>query len=103
MGYFGYPVLGQVASVSFHLLQSVTILISDDGIEMVFRGCSLESLDSQCGDFKFEDVRYRGCVTSCEDNGCNVANTLRSDLLSQTIVIFVSSLIILGIRKCELL
>ena len=63
---------------------------------MVFRGCSLESLDSQCGDFKFDEVRYRGCVTSCEDNGCNVANSLRFDFCSHAIVIFLWSLIISG-------
>ena len=62
---------------------------------MVFRGCSLESLDSQCGDFKFDEVRYRGCVTSCEDNGCNAANALRLDVCSQTLVIFVWSFICL--------
>lgn len=62
-------------------------LVSDDNIEMVFRGCSLESLDSQCGDFKYEGVRYRGCLTSCEDDGCNSANSVSLDLRLHIIAI----------------
>ena len=61
---------------------------------MVFRGCSLESLDSQCGDFKFEDVRYKGCVTSCEEKGCNTANSFHCHICSHlTVVILFSCLL----------
>ncbi|XP_045164967.2 uncharacterized protein LOC123528947 [Mercenaria mercenaria] len=57
-----------------------------DNIEMVYRGCSLESLDSQCGDFKYEGVRYRGCMMSCTEDACNNSIGLRADTCTMTLV-----------------
>ena len=79
---------------SFIYIRSFSSFLAVDGIEMVFRGCSLESLDSQCGDFKFEDVRYKGCVTSCEEKGCNTANSFHCHICSHlTVVILFSGLL----------
>ncbi|KAH3820525.1 uncharacterized protein LOC127880837 [Dreissena polymorpha] len=50
-----------------------------DNIEMVYRGCSLDTLNNVCGDFRFEDVKYHGCITSCSENGCNHGVESRGD------------------------
>lgn len=61
-----------------------------DDVEMVYRSCSLESLDSQCGEFRYEGVQYNGCVMSCTEDGCNTTSGLRVNwltvLFSTTIV-----------------
>lgn len=71
--------------------------IVEDDIEMVYRGCSLDDLDNQCGDFKFEGVRYRGCMMSCTENACNGAVnwsglTLMSAIV-MTLLLFISAIL----------
>ncbi|XP_060576243.1 uncharacterized protein LOC132733602 isoform X1 [Ruditapes philippinarum] len=68
----------------------------NDDKEMVYRGCSLSSLDSQCGDFKFEDVRYRGCMMSCTENACNHSVGLRASVCMTsflTMILLMTSLV----------
>ncbi|XP_052780944.1 uncharacterized protein LOC128217679 isoform X1 [Mya arenaria] len=53
-----------------------------DDIEMVYRGCSLTTLNNLCGEFRFENVRYHGCIMSCAENGCNGSSDLSVKLTS---------------------
>lgn len=41
------------------------------GEEVVIRTCSIENMDNQCGTFKFEDEMVRGCILTCNYDGCN--------------------------------
>jgi hypothetical protein len=55
-----------------------------DGIEVVFRRCSLErltELDSKIGLFKFETHDYDGYLSTCVTDGCNSGNTLHVNLI----------------------
>ena len=79
-----------------------SVFAARDGIEMVIRGCSLESLDSQCGDFKYQDVRYKGCVTSCDLDGCNSANSIKSNMPSFVTIVLLN-LIFYGIFNKHIL
>ena len=45
------------------------------GEEVVIRSCSLENMDNQCGDFKFEDEPFKGCILTCTYDGCNEATS----------------------------
>ncbi|XP_018009626.1 uncharacterized protein LOC108667146 isoform X2 [Hyalella azteca] len=47
------------------------------GVTLMIRICVLENMDSQCGLFKFENEELSGCILTCNDDGCNPANTLR--------------------------
>ncbi|XP_022204563.1 uncharacterized protein LOC111061182 isoform X1 [Nilaparvata lugens] len=39
----------------------------------VIRACVMKSMDSQCGGFKYEDIMMKGCIQSCDYDGCNSA------------------------------
>lgn len=39
--------------------------------EVVIRACSLENMDNQCGDFKYEGESFEGCILTCHYDGCN--------------------------------
>ena len=45
------------------------------GEEIVVRYCSLENMDNQCGDFKYMDEPFKGCILTCTYDGCNTATT----------------------------
>ncbi|XP_064631866.1 uncharacterized protein LOC135490590 isoform X3 [Lineus longissimus] len=50
-----------------------------DGLEVVFRRCSLErltELDSKIGQFRYEGHEFRGFLGTCVVDGCNAGNKL---------------------------
>ena len=51
-----------------------------DGTETVIRSCALTSLDSMCGMFELEGVRFTGCVMSCNTDACNGAHNVHINL-----------------------
>jgi len=49
--------------------------ISDATSEkIVVRRCVMETMDTQCGKFRFEDDLLRGCILTCNMDGCNSSN-----------------------------
>ena len=38
---------------------------------IVVRTCVLEDMNSQCGTFKFENDTLKGCLLTCDFDGCN--------------------------------
>ena len=75
------------------MLRNIIFIAGPDDIEMVYRDCSLKSLDSQCGDFEYEKVRYQGCIMSCTHNGCNSAGHLYTSLISVALPLMVTILL----------
>lgn len=51
--------------------------VSDSGESLMIRTCVLENMDSQCGVFKFGDEQLKGCILTCEYDGCNPASRSR--------------------------
>ncbi|OTF71205.1 phenazine biosynthesis-like protein domain-containing protein-like [Euroglyphus maynei] len=43
----------------------------DTDESLMIRACALESMDNQCGKFKFEGSLYAGCILTCDYDGCN--------------------------------
>jgi len=39
----------------------------------VIRRCALDNMDNQCGVFRFENDTLRGCILTCDYDGCNTA------------------------------
>ncbi|CAL1548053.1 unnamed protein product [Lymnaea stagnalis] len=48
--------------------------------EMIYRSCSMSSLDNTCGLFQFENARYSGCMMSCTRDACNGGVLLASHI-----------------------
>jgi len=46
------------------------------GETLVTRTCVLEDMNSQCGHFKFQNDTMKGCILSCEQDGCNESSKL---------------------------
>lgn len=42
-------------------------------IELTIRVCSLESMDNSCGMFRYQNEYMQGCISTCDENGCNSA------------------------------
>ena len=52
------------------------------GEEVVVRYCSMENMDNQCGNFKFMEEPFEGCILTCNYDGCNhSANSSRVAIL----------------------
>lgn len=73
------------------------------GEELVIRYCSLENMDNQCGEFKYMDEAFSGCILTCTYDGCNHAalTSARSQwtawlTAAATAVTFFSSLLVLS-------
>ena len=39
----------------------------------MIRTCVLEDMNNQCGQFKFQNATMRGCILTCDLDGCNTA------------------------------
>ena len=48
----------------------------ETGLELVFRDCALVSMLHQCGAFLFEGEKYKGCLSTCEEDACNHGNSV---------------------------
>ncbi|XP_059491184.1 uncharacterized protein LOC132205861 [Neocloeon triangulifer] len=40
---------------------------------MYIRACAMKTMDSQCGNFKYQDQTMTGCILTCDYDGCNSA------------------------------
>ena len=45
----------------------------DSGELMVIRACVRKTMDSQCGSFRYQDSMMKGCILTCDYDGCNAA------------------------------
>jgi len=45
--------------------------------KIVIRRCTTETWQDQCGRFKFEDELIRGCILTCDLDGCNSSNVFK--------------------------
>lgn len=54
---------------------------------MTVRACSMFDMDDQCGIFKFMETNMKGCVLTCNYNGCNGTNSLNSHSFVISIVV----------------
>ena len=59
------------------------------GETLVVRTCVLEDMNSQCGSFKFQNDTLKGCLLTCNFDGCNSAPNLQ---ILPNFVIFLSIL-----------
>lgn len=41
---------------------------------MVIRACVRKTMDSQCGSFRYQDSMMKGCILTCDYDGCNAAH-----------------------------
>lgn len=81
------PKDGHVGRFPAHFCVKVVGRTMDTNIEMVIRICSLETMDNSCGVFRYENDILRGCILTCNNDGCNEAPpTLRSHALVVTLV-----------------
>ena len=62
---------------------------------LVVRTCVLEDMNSQCGTFKFQNDTLKGCLLTCDYDGCNgghrlieYCNTARIVSLSLVAILF---------------
>lgn len=46
--------------------------------KVVIRRCVTATMENQCGNFQFEDDLLRGCILTCNLDGCNSSKSLRS-------------------------
>ncbi len=50
------------------------LLLERTGSTLVVRTCSLEDMNSQCGTFRFQNDTLKGCILTCNYDGCNSCN-----------------------------
>ncbi|OQR76805.1 hypothetical protein BIW11_07539 [Tropilaelaps mercedesae] len=44
-----------------------------NNVELTIRVCSLESMDNSCGMFRYQSEYMQGCISTCDEDGCNAA------------------------------
>ncbi len=54
------------------LIPSISVV---NGKTLVVRTCVLEDMNSQCGTFKFQNDTLKGCLLTCDYDGCNAATS----------------------------
>lgn len=47
----------------------------DTGEELVIRACTLKNMENQCGSFRYENEKLKGCILTCNEDGCNSAKS----------------------------
>ena len=48
-------------------------ILATSGELLVIRRCVLEDMGDQCGTFVFEGAEMKGCILTCDYDGCNGA------------------------------
>ena len=74
---------------------SISIAVSSKKT-VVVRTCVLEDMNSQCGTFKFQNDTLKGCLLTCDYDGCNRGHRLNecfniAQMLSLFVVLIVFS------------
>lgn len=67
------PKDGHVGRFPAHFCVKVVGRTLDTNIELVIRICSLETMDNSCGVFRYGNDVLRGCILTCNNDGCNAA------------------------------
>lgn len=62
--------------------------------KVVIRTCAKLTMDNQCGNFQFEDDLLRGCILTCDLDGCNSAKSLRYSYFSSLLPVLVSFFVV---------
>lgn len=62
-------------TTNFMILCGILISV-DTYAKMVIRACVMKNMDSQCGEFKYEDQTMSGCILTCDFDGCNRVSRL---------------------------
>ncbi|GAB6021197.1 hypothetical protein CHUAL_003821 [Chamberlinius hualienensis] len=65
------PKQGHIGQFPAHFCLKISGQKETTGEKLMIRTCVLESMDNQCGAFKFEDYGFRGCILTCDFDGCN--------------------------------
>ena len=79
MGVDGKPRRPLYFTVSMHTffmykLRRFSIqILATSGELLVIRRCVLEDMGDQCGTFVFEGAEMKGCILTCDYDGCNGA------------------------------
>ena len=55
----------------------------------MIRTCVLEDMNNQCGTFKFGNETYKGCILTCDFDGCNAAVSLEFSPFSIVISVLI--------------
>ncbi|CAI5451753.1 unnamed protein product [Caenorhabditis angaria] len=81
-----------------HCIKIIGIKADNASETVVIRTCALDSGTltadteivriSHCGSFKYDGQQYKGCVQSCDTDGCNSTPSSNSPFLSLIILIF---------------
>ncbi|KAH6923224.1 hypothetical protein HPB50_025437 [Hyalomma asiaticum] len=83
------PKDGHVGRFPAHFCVKVVGRTMDTNIELVIRICSLETMDNSCGVFRYGDDVLRGCILTCNNDGCNAAPpSLRSHASAGLLLLF---------------
>jgi hypothetical protein len=59
------------------------LVLATTNEKIVVRRCVMETMDTQCGKFRFEDDLLHGCILTCDLDGCN-----KSPLLINSMTLF---------------
>uniref|UniRef100_A0A8D8LE12 Protein sleepless n=1 Tax=Cacopsylla melanoneura TaxID=428564 RepID=A0A8D8LE12_9HEMI len=83
------PKQGHIGLFPAHFCIKIVGRNVDTYAKMVIRACVIKNMDSQCGEFKFEDQTMTGCVLTCDFDGCNrVSSLYPSSLFSLLSLLF---------------
>lgn len=63
--------------------------------KLVIRTCTLENMENQCGEFKYEHESLAGCILTCQSDGCNPATNLMPILSSVSFFLIYSAIMLL--------
>merc|ERR1711977_513488 len=67
---------GHIGQFPAHYCVKITGHNEQTKEELVVRMCSITSMDNQCGSFKFDNETPRGCILTCNKDGCNSAMSI---------------------------
>jgi hypothetical protein len=57
-------------------VQNIFSFLADTSVVTFIRACSMKTMDSQCGLFRYQDTLMSGCILTCDYDGCNSAPAL---------------------------
>ncbi|XP_021967922.1 uncharacterized protein LOC110863019 [Folsomia candida] len=68
------PRRGHIGEFPAHFCIKIIGVSYSTNEKIVIRRCTSETMDKQCGQFRFEDDLLRGCILTCDMDGCNSSN-----------------------------
>lgn len=70
------PKQGHIGTFPAYFCIKIVGINVDTDVKMVIRACVMKNMDSQCGEFKYEDQTMSGCILTCDFDGCNRVSSL---------------------------